>query len=104
MYRCETFFVIGDSVNKIELFLPSVEVVQTRLVHSELHVGFPIRLSMDDEYHLISPVGNKVLETQVAQGYDIGDGVFTVPHTIMLAIHHCLVGHCHHAAVALQSN
>ena len=102
MYRCETFFFLGYSVNKIELFLPSVEVVQTRLVHSELHVGFPIRLSMDDEYNLIAPVGNKVMETQVAQGYDIGDGIFTVPHTIVVAIHHCLVGHFPRAAIALQ--
>ena len=76
MYLCETFFVIGDSVNKIELFLPSVEVVQTGLVHSELHVWFPIRLSMNDEYNLIAPVGNKVMETQVSQGYDIGDDLF----------------------------
>ena len=104
MYLCETFFFLGDSVNKIELFLPSVEVVQTRLVHSELHVGFPIILSMDDEYHLIYPVGNKVLETQVAQGYDIGDGVFTKPHTIVVDIYCFLVGHFHRATIALQSH
>ena len=83
---------------------PSVEVVQTGLVHSELHVGFPIRLSMNDEYHLIDPVGNKVLDTQVAQGYDIGNGIFTKPHTFVVAVHCCLVANCHCAAIDLKSH
>ena len=84
--------------------IPWVEVAQTALMHSELHVGFYLKLSMNYEHNILDHVGDEELETQVDQGYDIGDGVFTVPHTIMLAIHHCLVGHCHHAAVALQSN
>ena len=59
---------------------------------------------MDDEHHLVAPVGDKVLETQVDQGYDIDGGVLNKPHTIVVAIHHFLVVHCHCAAIALQSN
>ena len=69
--------------------------MQTDLIHSELHVGFPFRFSMDDEHHIIAPVDDEVLETQVYQVYDIGDGVFTKPHTIVLDFHRCLVGQCH---------
>ena len=50
---------------------------------------------MDDEHHIIAPVDDEVLETQVYQVYDIGDGVFTKPHTIVLDFHRCLVGQCH---------
>ena len=99
---CKTFFFIWDSVLKKKLFIPWIEIVQTALIHSELNVGFPLRLSMDDEHNLVAPVGDKVLETQVGQGCDIGDGVFTKPHTIVVAIHHCLVGHFPRAAIALQ--
>ena len=44
-------------------------------MHSELYVGFEIRFSMDDEHHLVATLCDEVLETQVAQGCDIGDGV-----------------------------
>ena len=60
--------------------------MHTALVHSELHVGFALKFSMDDEHHLFDPICDNVMETQVSQGYDIGDGVFTKPHTIVVAI------------------
>ena len=100
--RCETFFVIGDGVNKSELLIPWVEVMQTTLMNSELNVWFPFRLSIDDEHHIVTPVGDEVLETQISQRYNIGDGIFTEPHTVVLAIHRWLVGHCHHDAIALK--
>ena len=50
---------------------------------------------MDNGHHLAAPVCDEVLETHVAHGYDIGDGVFTKPHTIVLDFHRCLVGQCH---------
>ena len=84
--------------------IPWVQVVQTALMYSELHVWFTFRLSMDDEHHLLSPIDDEVLNMQVAQGYDIGNGVFTRPHTIVVAIHLCLVGLCHSAAIALRSH
>ena len=52
----------------------------------------------------INPVGNQVLDTQVAQRYNIGDGIFTEPHTVVLAVHRWLVGHCHCVAIALKSH
>ena len=73
-------------------------------MHSELHVEFPLILFMEDEYHLVAPIGHKVLETQVAQGFDIGDGIFTKPHTIVIAIYYFLVGKCHCSALYLQSH
>ena len=78
--------------------------MQTILINSEPHVGFNLRLSIDDEHHLVAPLGDKVLETQVPHGYDIGDRVFTQSHTIVVLIHCCLMGHCYCAAIALHSN
>ena len=65
---CETFYVLGDGVNKTELLITWGELVQTALMHSELLIWFTLRLYMDDEHHLVAPVGDKVLETQVDQG------------------------------------
>ena len=48
----------------------------TNLVHSEIYVWFPFRLSMENEHHIVAPVGEEVMETQVAQKYNIGDGIF----------------------------
>ena len=45
---------------------------------------------MGTEHHIIAPLSAKLLETQVAQGYDIGNGIFTKPHTFVVAIHHYL--------------
>ena len=59
---------------------------------------------MDNGHHLAAPVCDEVLETHVAHGYDIGDGVFTKPHTIVVSILRFLVRHCHHAAIAIQSH
>ena len=59
---------------------------------------------MGNEHHIVASIGDEVLETQVSQGYDTGDSIFTKPHTIVVAIHHCLVGHCHCVLIALQSN
>ena len=47
MSCCEAFFVIGDGVNKIEILIPWVELVQAYRIHSELYVGFPLILFMD---------------------------------------------------------
>ena len=104
LFFCETFFVLVNGVNKIELFIPWVEVVQTALMYSELHVGFPFRISMENEHHLVAPVDDEVLETKVSQDYDIGDGVFTKPHTIVVSIHRCLVGHNHCADIDTHSH
>ena len=38
MSRCETLFVSGYGDKKSELLIPWVEVVQTALMHYELHV------------------------------------------------------------------
>ena len=64
-------------------------------MHYELHVWFPFRFSMDNEHHIFAPVGDKLLETQVAQRYNISDGIFTEPHTVVVAIFRFLVGHLH---------
>ena len=62
-------------------------------MHSELYVGFTLIFSMDDEHNRVSHVGYKILDTRVYQVYDIGRGVFTKPHTIVVAILRCLLGH-----------
>ena len=76
--------------------------MQTNLINSELHVLFPFRLYMDDEDHIISPAGNQVLETQFHPCYNIGDGIFTESHTVVEAVHHCLMGHCNSSAITLK--
>ena len=43
---------------------------------------------MNDEHHLIAPIGNQVLETQVTQRYNIGDVIFTGPYTVVVSVHH----------------
>ena len=102
MSCCESFFILGDIVDKIELLIPWFEVIQTTLMHYELHVWFTFILSMDHEHHLIAPVGNHVPETQVSQHYNIGDGIFTEPHTVVAAV--CLAGNCHRSVIALKSH
>ena len=57
---------------------------------------------MDNENHLIAPVGNQVLEMKVSQIYNIGDGIFNKPHTVVLVVHRCLVRNCNCAAIALK--
>ena len=59
---------------------------------------------MDYENHLVDPVSEEVPETYVDQRYNIGDIFFTEPHTIVLAIHCWLLGHCHHVAITIQSH
>ena len=76
--------------------------MQTILMHSELHVWFPFRLSMDNEHHLIYPVGNQILDTQVYQSYNIGNRILTEPHNVVVAIHCCLVGHCNCAVIDIK--
>ena len=78
--------------------------MQTTLMHPELRIWFPLRLSMYDEHHLISPVGNQVMEAQVSQCYNIGDGIFKETHTIVVAVKHFLMGHCHRSAIYLKSH
>ena len=73
-------------------------------MHYELHVWFTFRFYMYYEHHLIASVGNQVLETQVAQHYNIGDGIFTEPHTGVVAIHHYIVGQCHCAIIGIKSD
>ena len=59
---------------------------------------------MNDKHNLVTHVGDEVLETEVYQLYNIGDRVFTEPHINVVAIHRLLVGHCHSAAISLQSH
>ena len=59
---------------------------------------------MYDEHHIFTSVVGKLLETQVAQVNDIGEGVFTKPHTIVVDILCGLVGHCHCASIDLKSH
>ena len=49
--------------------------------------GFPLDYLWEMNIISINPVGNQVLDTQVAQRYGIGDGIFTEPHTVVLAVH-----------------
>ena len=65
--------------------------------------GFPLYYLFKNELHIITPEDDQVLETQVAQRYIILDGIFTEPHTILIAIHSCLVGHFHCVSIALKS-
>ena len=76
--------------------------MQTTIMHYELHVCFPFRFSMDDKHNLINSVGNQVPETQVSQCYNISNGVLTEAHTVVVAVHCCLVGHFHCAAIAIS--
>ena len=59
---------------------------------------------MNYEHHIVAPVGYKVLELQVSQRYYIGDGVFTKPRTILVAISRFLMVHFHRAAIDIQSH
>ena len=78
--------------------------MQTTIIHSELHVWFPFIFSMENEHHLVAPVGDKVVETQVAQRYNIGNVIFTEPHIVVVDIPCCLVGHCYRAIIDLKSH
>ena len=73
-------------------------------MHYELNVLFYFRFSIYDEHHLINPVGDEALETQVAQCYNIGDSIFTESHTFVVAINRWLAGHCHCAAIYCKSH
>ena len=59
---------------------------------------------MEDYHHPVAPVVDDVPYTNFSKGYDIGDGVFTSPNNIVVAIHRCLVGHNHCADIDTHSH
>ena len=98
----ETFFVLRGGVNNSELLIYRAEVMYTTFMNSELHIWFTFRLFMNNEHHLVVLLCNEVLETQVYQRYNIGDESFAEPHTVVIAIHCLLVGHCHCTEISLN--
>jgi hypothetical protein len=59
---------------------------------------------MNNKRLVILVVCDAILLDQVAQGYDVGYGIFAKPHIMFIAIHLCLVVDGHVSAVARKSH
>ena len=59
----EAFFNLSDSVYEIEVFIPCIKVVQTVLVHLELHVRLALGLLVDNKNNIFYSVCDEVLES-----------------------------------------
>ena len=58
---------------------------------------------MYDKHHIVAYVGDEVLETQVAQCYNIVYIIFTEQETVVSAIYRCLVAYFYREAIVLTS-
>jgi hypothetical protein len=96
---CESFFVVGDSVDvecKIGIF--GVEVVESTLVHFELHVWRIDICSVNDKHLVVTVVRHSILLDEITECDDIGNSILAKPNFIdrrfMIDLHS--------AAVALE--
>ena len=77
--------------------------MQPALVHSELHIWFALRFSVDYEHLVFTIIGDPIFLYDVAQSNDVGDGSLAEPNIFVIARHFCPVGHYHGTTIALES-
>ena len=98
------FHVFGDSVDKSEFLVPSIEVAQPVFMHTELYVIFAFCFMVDNEKVSVTPICDKVLISQILQGKNIGDVVFSEPHMPVVAWNLFLMWLHHGTVIAPQTH
>ena len=78
--------------------------MQPPLVHSEFHIWFDLRFSVDYEHLVFTIIGDPIFLYNVSQSNDVGDGSLAEPNIFVIAQHFCLVGHYHGTTIALESH
>ena len=86
------------------MFIAQVIVIQTALVHSELHIFFALRFLVDYEHLVLAITGDPILLYDIAQINNVGDGSLAEPIFFVLAHHFFLVGHYHGTTVYIESH
>ena len=76
--------------------------MQPAILHSEFHIWFVLRFSVDYEHLVLTIIGNLILLYDISQCNNVGDGSLSEPNVFVVARHFCLVGHYHGTAVALE--
>ena len=82
-----TFLVSRDSVDECEVFISRVIVMQPALVHSEFHIWFALRFSVDFEHLVFTIISDPIFLYDVAQSNDVGDGSLAEPNIFVIARH-----------------
>ena len=99
-----TFLVSRYSVDECEVFIARFIVMHPALVHSEFHIWFSLRFSVDYEHLVFDIIGEPILLYDVAQSNDVGDGSLAEPNAFVIARHFCLVGHYHGTTIDIESH
>ena len=76
--------------------------MQPNLVHSELHIWFDLRFSVEYENLVLTIIGDPIFMYDVAQINDVGDGSIAEPNIFVIVRHFGLVGHYHGTNIALE--
>ena len=78
--------------------------MQHTLVHSEFHICFDLRFSVEYEHLFYSIIGDLIFLYDVAQSNDVVDGSLSETNVFVIARYFCLVGHYHGNNIALESH
>ena len=74
------------------------------IVHSELHIWFALRFSVDYEHLVFTIIGEPILLYDVAQSNNVGCGSLDEPNVFVIARHFFPVGHYQVTTIALESH
>jgi hypothetical protein len=83
---CESLLVVGDSVDvecKIGIF--GVEVVESTLVHFELHVWLIGMFSVNDKHLVVTVVSHLILLDEITECDDVGNSILAKPNFIIIS-------------------
>ena len=76
--------------------------MQPAFVHSELHIRFVLRFSVDYEHIVLTIIGDPIMLYDISQNNNVGDGFLAEPIFFVVTRHFCLVGHYHGSTIALE--
>jgi hypothetical protein len=100
---CESLLVVGDSVDvecKIGIF--GVEVVESTLVHFELHVWLINILLVNDKHLVVTVVNHLILLDEITECDDVGNSILAKPNFIIISSDRRFMIDLHSAAIALE--
>jgi hypothetical protein len=99
----ESFFVIRDSDDlECEINIFGVEIVESTLVHFELHVWLVDIFSVNDEILVVAVVCHSILFDEIRECDDVGDSILAKPNFVIISVDRRFMIDLHSAAVALE--
>ena len=99
----ESLFVIRDSVDvECEIDIFGVEIVESTLVHFELHVWLVDIFFVNDEHLVVAVVCHSILFHEIRECDDVGDSILAKPNFVIISVDRRFMIDLHSAAVALE--